>query len=603
MNAPTLPPMPAADSVYAERLAERQTESAQLAAQLDRLGQARVGLFLLAGLIGILALGPKWLSGWWLLPLLAGFLVLLIRYDRIEQRLYRAKRAVRYYTLGRERLAGRWAGQGNTGERHLDDGHLFAADLDLFGKNSLFERICAARTRPGETRLAEWLKSPAPREEILARQHAVADLAPRVELRERLAMLGGEIPGSVDTAGLVSWGQSPPVPVPIPWRASIRTLGAANLLAAVAMLTMGLPGVILGGVTLVISVIVILPLSQRIETILTPVESRVGDLNLLAHVLATLEQQAFHAPRLQELHARLMVAGMPPSRQIAELTALVEWLNARRNALFAPIAVLLLWRTQAALSIERWRRISGPAIADWLEAVASMEALSSLAGFAFEEPSHTFPEILDAAPTLEAEELGHPLLPRNRCICNDVAITPPLQLLMISGSNMSGKSTLLRSMGTNLVLALAGGTVRATRMRVTPLAIGATLRVQDSLAEGRSRFFAEITRVRAVLDLLQGPLPVLFLLDEVFHGTNSHDRVIGASAVIRTLLAGGAIGCVTTHDLSLTQTTETLGDTAKNVHFADHFADGQMCFDYTMRPGVVPKSNALALMRAVGLEV
>jgi DNA mismatch repair ATPase MutS len=194
-------------------------------------------------------------------------------------------------------------------------------------------------------------------------------------------------------------------------------------------------------------------------------------------------------------------------------------------------------------------------------------------------------------------------LPAGRCVRNDVALGGERRLLLVSGSNMSGKSTLLRTVGVNAVLALAGGPVRAERLTVSPLVLGATLRVQDSLMEGKSRFFAEITRVRQLMGLTRGAVPLLFLLDEVFHGTNSHDRQLGAAAVVRHLLDAGAVGLVTTHDLALTRLADELAPQAANVHFADHFEDGQMVFDYRMRPGVVPHSNALALMRAVGLEV
>jgi DNA mismatch repair ATPase MutS len=203
----------------------------------------------------------------------------------------------------------------------------------------------------------------------------------------------------------------------------------------------------------------------------------------------------------------------------------------------------------------------------------------------------------------EAENLGHPLIPEATCVRNDVCLGSARQVLVVSGSNMSGKSTLLRTVGVNAVLALAGAPVRARHLRLTPVAVGATLRFQDSLQAGRSRFFAEITRVRQLVDLSRGEVRLLFLLDEVFHGTNSHDRRVGAEAVVRGLIDRGAIGLVTTHDLALTAIVERLAPHAENVHFEDQFENGSMHFDYKMRPGVVRHSNALALMRAVGLDV
>jgi DNA mismatch repair ATPase MutS len=232
-----------------------------------------------------------------------------------------------------------------------------------------------------------------------------------------------------------------------------------------------------------------------------------------------------------------------------------------------------------------------------------MEALCSLASFAFERPEYPFPEIVEGSTVLEAEDVRHPLLLRAQCVPNTITLGGDLQLLVISGSNMSGKSTLLRTVGTNVTLALAGAPVSAQRMKLSPLAIGATLRVQDSLLGGTSRFYAEIQRLRDIMELTEKSLPVLLLLDEILYGTNSHDRTIGAEAVIRGLVEQGAIGFVTTHDLALAKVADALAPRAANAHFEDRLEDGKMIFDYMLRPGVVQRSNALALMRAVGLKV
>jgi DNA mismatch repair ATPase MutS len=243
-------------------------------------------------------------------------------------------------------------------------------------------------------------------------------------------------------------------------------------------------------------------------------------------------------------------------------------------------------------------------VARWIEVIGELEALAALAGYAYERPDEPFPEIVEQAPLLDAAALGHPLIPRERCVRNDIRLGGELRLLIVSGSNMSGKSTMLRTVGVNVVLALAGAPVRATRMTVSPLQVGATLRIQDSLAEGASRFYAEITRLKQLVDLARAaPPPLLFLLDEILAGTNSHDRRIGAEAVVRGLVDHGAIGLVTTHDLALAEVATALGPRARNVHFEDRMVDGKLEFDYRMRDGVVQHSNAIALMRAVGLEI
>ena len=279
-------------------------------------------------------------------------------------------------------------------------------------------------------------------------------------------------------------------------------------------------------------------------------------------------------------------------------------LDSTLNPLFVLPALVLLVRQLAAVAIDRWHARHGPALAEWLGVVGELEALSSLATFAYEHPEHPFPTIATDGPLLASVALGHPLLGAEVVVPNDVTLggTGP-RVLIVSGSNMSGKSTLLRAVGCNVVLALAGGPVCARSMEVSPLAIGATLRVEDSLQAGVSRFYAEILRIRAVVEAARGEPPLLFLLDEILHGTNSHDRRIGASAVIRALADLGAIGLVTTHDLALTDLADAMGARAVNVHFEDRIEHGKMVFDYRMRPGVVQHSNALALMRAVGLDV
>jgi DNA mismatch repair ATPase MutS len=239
----------------------------------------------------------------------------------------------------------------------------------------------------------------------------------------------------------------------------------------------------------------------------------------------------------------------------------------------------------------------------WIAAVGEIGALSSLAGYAYEHPDNSFPEFSDQGLCFEGEGLGHPLIAGDRMVRNDVRLGEDLRVLVVSGSNMSGKSTLLRTIGANTVLAMAGAPVCARRLRLSPFVVGATIRITDSLQAGSSRFYVEITRLRQLMDLTRGPRPLLFLLDELLHGTNSNDRRIGGEAVVRSLVERGAAGLLTTHDLALAHIAETLAPRAANVHFEDHLEDGKISFDYKMRPGVVEKSNALGLMRSIGLDV
>jgi hypothetical protein len=329
-------------------------------------------------------------------------------------------------------------------------------------------------------------------------------------------------------------------------------------------------------------------LRRRASAVLAPMEENAYDLASLGRLFARLERERFTSPQLVRLHAEL--SGGPASRRVAWLHRLQRW---------AALSLILVCRPQAAMLLDRWRQLSGPAFGRWLVALGEIEALCALAAYSYECPDDPFPEVLDAGAVFEAEALGHPLLPRAACIRNDLSLGEGgTRVLIISGSNMSGKSTLLRATGVNAALALAGAPVRARQLRLAPVAVGATLRIQDSLLAGRSRFYAEILRVRQLLEMARGTPPLLFLLDELFQGTNSADRRMGAEAILRQLVEVGAVGLVTTHDLALTEIADRLSGRALNVHFEDCFDNGEFTFDYRMKPGVVSHTNGLALMRA-----
>ena len=568
------------------------------------VGNARLAVFLLGVAVAAAAFGGSYLSPWWLVLPLVGFVVLLFIHESVTRAWFRAGRSVSFYERALARLEDRWRGTGQPGDRFRDEKHPYAADLDLFGVGSLFELLCTAKTRTGEDTLAAWLRAPAEAEEVRARQAAVAELRPRLDLREDLALLGADVPEGVDFGAVAAWGAEPTALGSVWPRVLALVLGLFALGTLIGWGLDGWPPLSIFVLAVLMELLFAWRMMGRVGAVLKAVEGRARDLALLANVLARLEREDFVSPRLRELREALDAGGgLRPSQAIARLSSLVDVLNWRRNQLFAPFAYLLLWGTHVAYAIENWRKRSGAAIARWLAAVGQFEALCALAGYAWENASDPFPEILDGPGCYDAEGLGHPLIPRSRCVANDLHLCGELRVLVVSGSNMSGKSTFLRTVGVNAVLALAGAPVRAQRLRLTPLTVGATLRIEDSLQAGRSRFQAELLRVRQVVDLTRGALPLLFLFDEIFHGTNSHDRRLGAEAVVRGLVKAGALGLVTTHDLSLTHVVEHLGTKAANVHFEDRLEGGVMVFDYLMRPGVVKHSNALALMRAVGLEV
>jgi hypothetical protein len=478
----------------------------------------------------------------------------------------------------------------------------------LFGPASLFELLSSARTRMGEETLAAWLLAPADVPEVAARQAAVADLTDRLDLREAISLAGTEVRAGVHTETLLAWTEAPPA-LRKAW------LRPAAIVLTVAAIATGSVWLITGDsapflFTILLEIAFSLPLRERIVKALHGADQAARDLDVLAVVLARIEQESFAAPRLASLQRSLTDTDakrrVAASASIHRLHWLVELHDWQHNAMFAVLAAVVLWGTHLALAIEAWRRAHGRHVREWLRICGEFEALASLSAYRYEHPADPFPELTEdrrQQPLFDGVRVGHPLIPAARMVRNDVALGNRVRLLVVSGSNMSGKSTLLRTVGVNAVLAFAGAPVRAERLRISPLRIGATLRIQDSLQEGRSRFYAEISRIREVADLAAGQPPVLFLLDELLHGTNSHDRAVGAAGVLRALVDRGAIGLVTTHDLALTAIADQFEGRAANVHFDDRFEGGTIAFDYLMKPGPVTHSNALALMRAVGLQV
>ncbi len=589
-------------ALYTERVALRRAEAAGLLRRERWLSNLRLAVFA-AGAVMLWGVTSTWnLAAAWLLAPATAFAALVLLHDRAIRERAAAERSTAFYERGLARLEDRWAGGGESGERFTDASHLYAADLDLFGRGSLFELLCTARTRMGEETLAAWLLAPADAGEILARQAAIAELRDRLDLREDLARLGADVRAGVDAAALRAWAAAPAANVPRLARATAAVLATSTLAAAAAWYALG-SGPLPFLAVLAAEGIFAARMRPRLLPVIRAAGRPARDLALLAALLARIERERFESTRLAALRASLDSDGEPPSRQVARLRRLLELLEARQNQLFAPVAALLLWSTQLALAIEAWRARSGASIPAWLCAVGEFEALCALASHAFEHPEDPFPALLPGGPRYEAEGLGHPLLPEARSVRNDLHLGSDLRLLVVSGSNMSGKSTWLRTIGVNAVLAFAGAPVRARRMAISPLSVGSSLRILDSLQSGSSKFYAEIMRIGEIVARAGSGTPLLFLLDEILNGTNSHDRRIGAEAIVRSLVERGAIGLVTTHDLALARIADDLAPRAENVHFEDQLEGGEMRFDYRLRPGVVARSNALALMRAVGLEV
>jgi hypothetical protein len=558
--------------LYSTRFSERKTAAAALRKRELTISFVRVGI---AAIAVILLFVRPWFA---LIPV-ALFIALAIVHERVIRTRKRLESGAAFYERGIARIDGTWAGRGDRGDEFADDHHPYAADFDF----------------------ASWLKSPSMDVgEIRARQAAVSELRDNVDLREDLATEAVNVSldewSSMERIAITPMERVASIVLPL-IAMPILVLTIPSLIARF----LGKPPTFPFWPLIAISVAIGLAtrvLRDRVERIIAGVERAEPALALLGGMLLRLERETFRSETLAQLALRIRGAHV----EIERLRKLVALLDARRNQFFMPIAALLMWSAHVAFAIERWRGKHGRAVIDWINVIADFEALGSLASFTFEHPSFAMPEIAERAPLFNARALGHPLIPDDRRVPNDLRLDDTLRLLIVSGSNMSGKSTMLRSAGIAAVLAMTGAPVCAQSLTISPMAVGASIRIHDSLQENASRFYAEILRIRQVLEMSQhGPL--LFLLDEMLAGTNSHDRRIGAGGIVRALVDRGAVGLVSTHDLALAQIADELAPRAANVHFEDQLERGNVVFDYRMRQGIVTKSNALALMRSVGIDV
>ncbi len=515
-----------------------------------------------------------------------------------EDRFWRLRRL---YERALQRVNGEWAGSGPDGEDCLEPAHPYATDLNILGHGSLFQLLCTARTSIGRRGLADYLLQLPTAEEILARQAAVKELRDRVDLREAVALLGKFDFSESRHEAFDEWAAAPP----FVFIKAIQYLALASS-ALVALLALGTLSTLIHWRVTVEVALPILGLNFAIGALYhEPVKAMISQLRHLAVEIAVLrdgvhflETHQFDSPKLQALSA----AVRDQSKALRRLERYLGALNERDKEWFYGPSLLLLTATQICMAVEQWR--ASHSLQSCITAWAEYEALNALATYAYENLDNAFPTLAPPQlPVYRAEALGHPLLTADSCVTNDLHLGADLRFYLVSGSNMSGKSTLLRSIGVNAVLALAGAPVRARSLLLSPLTICASLSVVDSLAEGKSRFMAEMDKLRQILDLSAAQPPVLFLIDEIFSGTNSRDRRVAAEAVVRTLIANGALGALSTHDLALAEIADIPAFHGANVHIGSRGNGDPLDFDYLLKPGVSDETNALAIARLAGVPV
>jgi hypothetical protein len=598
-------PSPAAQ--YSLRRARAEAQLQRLDRRGALLANVRGTLFLaVVALVALPLFGKLPRSAW---GYAAGAAVLYGIAAVIHARLLEAEDRARLCKEVNERALGRldggWRTHPRRGEQLLNEGDLASGDLDLFGPASLFQLVTEAVTRQGEERLGFLLTTGSTSvAEVTARQEAVQDLTGRIDFRQAFAVEAQRaVKLGTDGRPFLRWTEGPSLLASIAWTQlpalllplitlTLYVLGRLELLprsayAPALLLHLALIAVTFG------------PLSN-VYAQLAPGER--GFVRL-GGAFAQLEAEAFSAAYLVQLCSGFRPAGgLPISARLTRLERLFSLVEIRQSGLVHGLLhFFTLWDVHAFFALERWRRREGTQVRAWMEALAELEALFSLAAFAHARPHLPYPQLREEGPRVRAKALAHPLL--EGAVANDVELADPGTALIVTGSNMSGKSTLLRALGVNAVLARAGTPVSAASLEMALLRVVTSMRVKDSLERGVSYFYAEVQRLKAVLDAAQEKGGrVLFLLDEILLGTNTRERQVASREVLKRLLATGAVGAVTTHDLSLT-TLEGEVPHVRNVHFQDSLQDGELRFDYQLRGGVVQTTNALRVLAQAGIVI
>ncbi len=609
-----------AEKSYQERHKRFSEEADALESKSAKIGNFRGLTFaIFAVSFGVFLSKGTLAAGLISLAALSAFAWLVQHHGRVlEQEAHR-----RRYAIVNEhallRITGKWHNLPRAGVSFAPKEHGYSEDLDLFGLGSLYQRISVAHTRYGQATLASWLTEPASLEEITARQAAAVELSPLLEFRQDLEAEGmalvekkrgrvGQLTDGPNPHRLLTWVTSAPKIAGRLVLTIISFLLPVATIAGIFAHSLSLASPLAWIVPVALSFLLLTVTKEASSETFGAVSTTEGAFLRYGALLSLLESLHAEAPWLKERAARLLSrGGTRPSEIMRKFRTLVGWYDLRYNGMAYPfINVILLWDLHCTRALENWKKNVGGDLSRWFEVIGDVEALSSLAALHADDPGASMPRVVAPGEPggLAAAALGHPLLPARGRVTNDVDEVRPGQGLLVTGSNMSGKSTFLRALGVNAVLAFAGGPVIAQSLQIPLCRLGTSIRVADSLKSGVSHFYAEVQKLAHVVRTAErDDLPVLFLLDEVLHGTNSRERQIGARWVLAELLKRGAFGVITTHDMELCRLPDELMSRVRQHHFRESVRDGEMTFDYTLRQGPVTSGNALRLMQKVGLDV
>lgn len=492
------------------------------------------------------------------------------------------------------------------GEEYIDPGHLYTFDLDVFGDHSLFQYINRTSTPVGKQHLADWFNSHLENKEAIEqRQEAIRELSSELEYRQQIRLLGLLYKGKpADTTEIKTWAGSPSyyrkhallriIPV---------TVSIINLVC-ISLAFLGiLPASAAGGVF--ISFVIFSSIfSKGITKLQTTYGEKLQILSTYADQILLTEKKEMHSPILQQLKAELTSQNQTASQAVRQLSKLMNALDQRSNLLMSTILNgLIFWELRQVMRIEQWKDTHANDLPRWIETIGEIDAYCSLATFAYNHPEYIYPKIYSRSFHLQAKELGHPLMDRNKCVRNGIDIDKRPFFIIITGANMAGKSTYLRTVGVNYLLACIGAPVWAEQMEIYPARLVTSLRTSDSLTDNESYFFAELKRLKLIIDKLEAGEELFIILDEILKGTNSMDKQKGSFALIKQFMNMHANGIIATHDLLLGTLIDSFPQNIRNYCFEADITNNELTFSYRMRDGVAQNMNACFLMKKMGIAV
>lgn len=540
-----------------------------------------------------------------LLAMILLYLFLNLRHDKASNCERLGKSLMEINENGLRRLTGEWTSFPDKGEDLSEPDHFYSGDLDIVGRGSVFQYINSCSTQSGRKKLKELLFShPGKAEEILRRQEAITDLSNRLYFRQRLQGEGYNLKESFeDNQAVLEWGgKINPKMLDRRTQLFLRIFPSLTFLLGIA----GFFGFIPIIIPLLMAVFQILLLkwkSKERSAVLNTAYSLKYRLEPYSSMLRLIEKTDFRSPLLKDIKNNLYVNQSPPSKQLEKLSRICGNISNRNNMFYFFFDILTLWDYQCEIALEKWKSAYGRYLSRWFEGIGAIEALSSLANLRHDHPDWAMPDVKDSeALQVKAAQAGHPLITKGR-VSNDFDIGDEKKVILVTGSNMSGKSTFLRTVGLNLILAYAGAPVCAKSFTCSIMNVCTCMRISDNLEKNISSFYAELLRIKMIVEAVKAKGRIFFLLDEIFKGTNSYDRHHAAKVLITKLAGNNSIGLVSTHDLELEVLEKETNGQIANYHFQEHYEQGQIMFDYKLRPGVSKTRNAIYLIEALGIDL